>query len=460
MILPFVVLLLAIALMPFLAKHWWEKYYPHVACTLGAITVSYYLFLLKDTTAIIHSGIEYVGFLSLVGSLFVVSGGVFIRLRGYSTPVSNVLLLLFGALISNFVGTTGASMILIRPWLRNNKYRMHPYHVVFFIFLVSNIGGALTPIGDPPLFLGYLKGIPFFWVTEHLWPMWLLATGLLLAVFYVIDSRFYHKVPKHVRDEKSALGESVAVEGLHNLGFLLVILVAVFIQNPPFLRELIMILAAAGSFYTTRRHIHAANGFNFHPVKEVGFLFLGLFATMVPALQWLELHATTLGIHSPASFYWGTGTLSAVLDNAPTYLNFLSAAVGLFVAPESIAAIQSIFAAPTPAQLAQYPMEIQKTVAMLQSRFGVVNGAAAPSAATIQIAYLLAVHSIHITAISVAAVFFGAMTYIGNAPNFMVKAIAEQNGARVPSFFGFMVRFSLPVLLPILILVWLIFFMG
>ena len=460
MILPFAVLLLAIALMPFIAKQWWEANFPIASAALGAVTVIYYIAILQNPGRMLHSGIEYVSFLSLVGSLFVVSGGLHIRLRGYSTPASNVLLLLFGAVISNFIGTTGASMILIRPWLRNNKYRLHPYHIVFFIFLVSNVGGALSPIGDPPLFLGYLKGVPFFWVAEHLWPMWLLAVSLILGVFYAIDSRFYYRVPGKVREEKRKLGESFRFEGLHNLGFLLMILIAVFIQNPPFLREVIMLIAAVGSYKTTRRDIHRSNDFNFHPIKEVGFLFLGLFATMVPALDWLEMNAPALGINSPTTFYWGSGVLSAFLDNAPTYLNFLSASIGLFVTPATVATVQRIIADASHANLAQYPQDIQHTFATLMRYHGNLVASGNVPVVDIQVSYLLGVHNIYIMAISIGAVFFGAMTYIGNAPNFMVKAIAEHSGARMPSFFGFMLRFSIPVLLPIFALVWFLFFKG
>ena len=457
MIVPFAVLLLSIALMPFIAKHWWERHFPIASVVLGSITVVYYVAILNNPERMLHSGIEFVGFLSLVGSLFVVSGGLHIRLRGHSTPVTNVLLLLFGALFANVVGTTGASMILIRPWLRNNKYRMHAYHVVFFIFIVSNVGGALTPIGDPPLFLGYLKGIPFFWVLENLWPMWLLAISLLLAVFYAIDLRYYRKVPAALREQMEKEGEKLSFQGLHNLGFLLMILIAVFIQHPIFLREAIMLAAAAGSYLTTKRDIHVSNHFNFHPIREVGYLFLGLFATMVPALDWLELNAASLGISSPADFFWGSGVLSALLDNAPTYLNFLSASIGLFVTPEVLATLQRLIGEGTTAQLGLYPREIQQAFAVLQRYHGAAVAQGNVGMADMQIAYLLGAHNLHIVAISLGAVFFGAMTYIGNAPNFMVKSIAEQSGARTPSFFGLLLKFAIPVLLPIFVIVWYVF---
>ena len=461
MIIPFVLLLLAIALMPFIAKHWWEHYFPHVAIGLGLITIVYYVFFLHNPVRMLHSGIEYFSFICLVGSLFVVAGGMHINLKGYASPVKNTIILAIGAVLSNVVGTTGASMILIRPFMRNNKSRLHAYHIVFFIFIVSNIGGALTPIGDPPLFLGYLKGIPFFWVMEAVWHIWVLAIGVILVVFIVIDTYFYRKMPAEVRAKQDAAGDETKLQGMHNIGFLLVILVAVFIQDPPFIREIIMIAAAAGSYFTTKKHVHQANDFNFFPIKEVGFLFLGLFATMVPALDWLELNAASLGIAHPGQFYWGTGVLSSFLDNAPTYLNFLSAEVGLLVRPELVQQVQEVIAngAMQAPNFAQYSHEVRTTVETLVHYHAGMVAAGNVPVDDINVSYLISVQPLYVMAISVAAVFFGAMTYIGNAPNFMVKSIAEQAGAKMPSFFGYMLRFALPILLPIFILVWLLFFM-
>lgn len=460
MIIPFVVLLLAIALMPFINKHWWEHYYPHVAVALGLITIVYYVFFLHNPVRMLHSGIEFFSFICLVGSLFVVAGGMHINLKGYASPVKNTIILLFGAVLSNLVGTTGASMILIRPFMRNNKTRLHAYHIVFFIFIVSNIGGALTPIGDPPLFLGYLKGIPFFWVMENVWVIWALTVAVVLAVFIAIDWYYYNKMPADVRAKQNEAGDETKLQGMHNIGFLLVILVAVFIQDPPYVREVIMILAAAGSYFTTKKHVHEANDFNFLPIKEVGFLFLGLFATMVPALDWLELNAASLGITAPGQFYWGTGALSSFLDNAPTYLNFLSAEIGLLVRPELITQVQEVIAngALQAPNFAQYSQEVRTTVETLVHYHGQMVASGNVPLSDIQVSYLISMHDVYVMAISIAAVFFGAMTYIGNAPNFMVKSIAEQAGAKMPSFFGYMIRFSLPVLLPIFILVWLLFF--
>jgi Na+/H+ antiporter NhaD/arsenite permease-like protein len=431
-----------------------------VAIGLGVITIVYYVFFLHNPVRMLHSGIEYFSFICLVGSLFVVAGGMHINLKGYASPVKNTLLLLIGAVLSNIVGTTGASMILIRPFMRNNKSRLHAYHIVFFIFIVSNIGGALTPIGDPPLFLGYLKGIPFFWVMQNVWMIWLMTIGIVLGVFIAIDTYYYKKVPADVRAMQNEAGDATKLQGMHNIGFLLLILISVFIQNPPFVREAIMILAAAGSYYTTKRDIHKANDFNFFPIKEVGFLFLGLFATMVPALDWLELNAATLGISTPGQFYWGTGILSSFLDNAPTYLNFLSAEIGLLVRPEVITQVREVLAngGLNDPNLAGYSEEVRVTVATLMQYHADLVASGNVPLDDINVSVLIGMNDIYVRAISVAAVFFGAMTYIGNAPNFMVKSIAEQAGAKMPSFFGFLFRFAIPILLPIFFLVWLLYF--
>ena len=408
---PFVALLVSIAILPMVKKHWWEKNYPLVSFGLGALVVFYYIFILKNSESLIHTGYEYFSFISLIGSLFVVAGGIHINVKGEATPLVNSLFLLIGGVLANLLGTTGASMVMIRPWIRMNKYRLTAFHIIFFIFIVSNIGGALTPIGDPPLFLGYLKGVPFFWVLKNVWPAWLLTMGILLVLFFVLDSRNYKKAPEEVRRKETA-HEEWKFLGVHNVLFLLVILGAVFVNHPPFLREGLMILAAVLSYKTTSKNIHESNHFNFEPIKEVAILFIGIFATMIPALEWLERHADQIGIHTPGQFFWSSGILSSVLDNAPTYLNFLSAAIGLFASEH-----------PDNAVLA-----------------------------------LLTDHAIYIKAISVGAVFFGAVTYIGNGPNFLVKSIAEQMKVKTPSFFGYVIRYSLPILIPIFGLVWFLFF--
>jgi Na+/H+ antiporter NhaD/arsenite permease-like protein len=413
MTIPFIVLLGAIAAAPFINRHWWEKYYPLVSIALGAFVASYYLFVLHDASRVLRTMHEYFSFIALIGSLFIVSGGIHFQLKGRSTPLSNAVLLAFGAVISNFVGTTGASMLLIRPYIRVNKFRMKPFHLMFFIFIVSNVGGALTPIGDPPLFLGYLKGIPFFWVVENTWMMWIVALTLLLAIFYAIDHRSFHRESGLKQKIAEQHHEHYAFDGLANLGFLMAILLGVFIEHPPGAREAVMCAAAAGSYFTTNKKIHVKNDFTFEPIREVGILFLGIFATMMPALDWLEANAHSLGLSTPSHYYWASGVLSSFLDNAPTYLNILAASFGFFNLnidnPQHVAQF-----------LVQYAQYIQ--------------------------------------AVSIGAVFFGACTYIGNGPNFMVKSIAEHNGIKMPSFFGFIFRYTLPILLPVYTLVWFLFF--
>lgn len=412
MMAPFGLLLLAIATMPFINAGWWGRHYPKVAVGLGTIVAAYYVLGIHQTGRMGHVAWEYAGFMALIGSLFVVSGGVHIRVKGESTPAINCLFLLAGAVLANLVGTTGASMLLIRPWLRMNKYRITAFHVVFFIFIVSNAGGCLTPIGDPPLFLGFLRGVPFGWTLRHCAPAWGLVTGALIAVFYVLDRRNFLRAPAPVREKETA-AETWKVDGLRNGILLAVILGAVFLEKPAGLREAVMVAAAAVSYFITPKHIHEANHFTFHPVKEVGWLFAGIFATMVPALDYLQTHAQSLSLNSPMKFYWCAGSLSAVLDNAPTYLTFLAASLGShglsLASPADVARASELF-----------PSEL--------------------------------------LAISLGAVFFGGMTYIGNGPNFMVKSIAEHAKVNVPGFFAYLVRYALPVLLPILAAVgWLLF---
>src|SRR6266516_1051505 len=233
MMLPFGVLLAAIALAPLFFADWWHKHYPKVACSLGAIILAYYLIGLKGHERVWHTATEYASFIVLIGSLFVVSGGIHINVRGEATPLANVVFLSAGAVLANLFGTTGASMLLIRPWLRMNKYRLTAHHVVFFIFIVSNVGGCLTPIGDPPLFLGFLQGVPFFWVAEHCWPIWSVGLGVLLVMFYVVDQGNYLRAPKRIREKLAEPHDVWRLEGLSNLVFLAMILGAAFIDHPP-----------------------------------------------------------------------------------------------------------------------------------------------------------------------------------------------------------------------------------
>ncbi len=432
---PFVLLLGSIAVMPFINRHWWEHNYPKVSYALGAVVVLYYVVALDNVPRLLLTFHEYISFISLIGSLFVVAGGINIRVRGKAAPHENLILLSVGAVISNFLGTTGASMLLIRPYLRINKYRIKPYHVVFFIFVVSNIGGALTPIGDPPLFLGYLKGVPFFWIIGRVWEIWLITVGLVLLAFYLIDSYYFKK--ETTKEQLAALEpDEPEVSGLHNVFFLLVILGSVFIEHPAMLREVLMWSAAIGSYYTTKKEVHHKNEFNFIPIREVAILFAGIFATMIPALDWLELNSQTLGVVTPGQYFWGTGILSSFLDNAPTYLNFLSAAFGLHGASvENVQHMHVMLDMATPEALGLANPLQQGALAITPDTWRYVQ------------------------AISLGAVFFGANTYIGNGPNFMVKSIAEQAHIHMPTFLGYVFKYTIPILIPIFVVVWYFFFM-
>ena len=412
MVLPFVALLLCIALMPLFAGHFWEHHYPKIAVGLGLITGGYYVFGLHNSHPILHSMTEYVSFMALIGSLFVISGGINIRVKGEATPVVNVVFLLIGAFIANIIGTTGASMLLIRPWIKMNKYRITAFHIVFFIFLVSNVGGCLTPIGDPRLYLSVLRGVQFWWVIGHVWQAWLLCVGLLLAAFYWFDVRNFRRAPKEIAAKETAQ-ETWMFRGAANVLLLMVVLVGVFLPQDWRIGadhfhvtagSLLMIAAAAVSYFTTQKPIHEANDFNFQPVKEVGWLFIGIFLTMIPALQLL---GSGKGIHltTPLQVYFASGSLSAFLDNAPTYLTFL--AVGM-------------------------------------ERFGLDVGSKA------DVLQFLGSHPGFVIAVSLGSVFFGAGSYIGNGPNFMVKAISEKSHVKTPSFLGYLLGYSLPILVPIL----------
>lgn len=420
LIIPFGLLLLLIAVMPLTphaVKHLWEKYYAHISVGLGLLVATWFILKIPGGGhAVTHTALEYVSFIALIGSLFVVAGGIHLKVKGEATPMENVAFLTVGAVVANFVGTTGASMVLIRPWIRMNKIRISAYHIVFFIFVVSNCGGALTPIGDPPLFLGYLRGVPFFWLIEHVVPQWLCVIGALLAVFFVMDRSAFLKTPAKIQAAIAA-PDTFKVEGKLNLAFLAAVVGAVFIPGTiPLLREAVMIASAIASYKLTPKPIHEANAFGFGPIKEVGFLFVGIFLTMMPALGYIAAHGREFGVEKPMQYYAASGSLSAVLDNAPTYATFF--------------------------ELAQ--------VSAREKEPELFPAETAPQAENTR-ALLLAAPEL-IVAVSLGAVFFGAMTYIGNGPNFMVKAIADSAGVKTPSFFDYILRFSLPVLLPILLI--------
>lgn len=463
MVTPFIALLAAIALAPLCFAAWWGRHFGKVTLGLAAITLVYYVGGLHAHQRALQTASEYVSFICLIGSLFVVSGGIHINVKGEATPTVNLLFLLGGALVANILGTTGASMLLIRPWLRMNKYRLTAHHVVFFIFIVSNVGGSLTPIGDPPLFLGYLKGVPFWWVAAQCWPAWLVGVGMLLAMFFVVDTLNFRWAPETVRESETA-HEQWQFQGLSNLLFLALVLAAVFINHPPFLREALMITAATGSYFTTVKSVHEANDFNFYPIKEVAILFAGIFATMMPALDWLQANAAQLAHPSAGLFFWGSGALSSVLDNAPTYLSFLNAEFGAFAPWETATAIATyvnthgtnlVAAAGEP-----HSARLCQAIAALQAHHPAALKAGAVTLEQAQMAVVLGtpLHVRCLQAISIGSVFFGANTYIGNGPNFMVKAIADQQKAHTPSFLGYVFKFTIPFMVPMLLVVWWLFF--
>ena len=422
MVLPFVVLLLGIATGPLFYEHFWEKHYPKVAILLGLVTVVYYIVFLHDTHSLLHTLSEYISFIALLGSLFVASGGILIKVDKKSTPMLNVVILFIGALLANVFGTTGASMLLIRPFIKINRDRIKAYHIIFFIFLVSNVGGSLTPIGDPPLFIGFLRGVDFFWFIEHMWFIWLPAVIVILLIFYVIDSR-------NPGDNTSVeYTGKIEFKGYKNLIFLGIILLSVFVDHgiikwvpdlkpfPVGFREMIMFAVMYLSYRYADKKILKENEFEFEPIREVAYLFIGIFLTMVPALQLIAHEAQVYGNELSAGiFYWSTGSLSGFLDNTPTFMNFLSAAMGKF----------------------NLDVNSMSQVAQFQNT-----------------------NALYLRAISIGAVFFGAMSYIGNGPNFMVKSITERAGIKMPSFFTYMVKYSIPILIPVFTIVWLIFFYG
>ncbi len=434
-VIPFLGILLSIALMPLLRPRFWHHHYPKIAAAWGLLfLVPFLLQFGREAghvilTIALH---EYLPFIVLLWSLFTVTGGIVVRGTMSGTPRSNLLLLTVGTLVASWIGTTGASMLLIHPLLRGLERRRHRAHtVIFFIFLVSNIGGLLTPLGDPPLFLGFLNGVPFFW-TLRLWPQFLLLTVLLLLVYYGLDRRYYRR--EDGARSAPAPREPLRLDGLVNLPLLLGILASVLLSGSvhlpavrvlglslevqDLLRDAALIALGLASLRLTPRALRAANQFSYGPMREVAYLFAGIFATMIPALAILlagdrgPLAALTRAVDSPAEYFWITGGFSSILDNAPTYLTFLSAALGKF-----------------------YPgVAVHAAVQRLIEEQGVV-----------------------LMAISCGAVFMGANTYIGNAPNFMVRSIAEERGVAMPSFLGYVVRWSLPLLVPSFVLLTLVF---
>lgn len=452
-IIPFVGMLLSIAIFPLVKPEWWEAHQLHVALAWGFLFLIPFTFVygMNETLYQLAESIivDYIPFIVLLLGLFVVSGGIHVAGSIAGTTKNNVILLAIGTFLASWIGTTGAAMLLIRPVIRANKWRKNKKHIIiFFIFLVANIGGCLTPLGDPPLFLGYLRGIPFFWTLEHIWPLLLLNSVLLLALFAAIDYHFFKKEDAEARAElelqqKAENKVPIKLEGLVNIAWLALIIVAVILnglipQMPQFIdpatnqvygftmsfgehsvhigfqyfvQIILILIAAFCSLKTTKKPVREANEFEWGPIAEVAKLFIGIFITMIPALALLRVNGGSLGIDNPLKFFWCTGALSGFLDNSPTYVVFLTTAGAL--GSEGMPAIVT-------------------------------------TVGTVAIRNLLA--------ISAGAVFMGALTYIGNAPNFMVKSMAEKAHINMPSFFGYM-AWSFGILVPLFIIDTLIFFL-
>lgn len=410
--LPFVLLLMAIAVLPLVAHHWWERNRNKgVVAGLIAAPVAGYLVWRGDGGAheLTHAAADYVSFILLLGSLYAISGGIALRGDLPARPATNTAFLAAGAVLANLVGTTGAAMLLVRPLLRTNSERRHTRHVpVFFTFVVCNTGGLLTPLGDPPLFLGFLQGVDFAW-TFRLWPQWLMVNGVLLVVFLVWDGLAYWREEKKDVARDDTRVSPLRVDGWKlNAPLLLGVVLAVLGQKalPPPAGEAIMLACGLLSVWKTPTAVRAANRFAWGPIAEVAILFAGIFVAMVPALALLKEHGGKFGVTEPWQFFWLTGLLSSLLDNAPTYLTFGNLAVA-----------------------GQGP----------------------------DIGWLAANRPDLLAAISCGAVFMGANTYIGNGPNFMVKAIADEQGYRMPSFFGY-AGYAAAVLLPVFVAVTAVFF--
>ncbi len=448
MIAPFAGLLGAIAVLPLVprASHWWESnlHRLYVAGALGAVTVGYYLFVhqgpvqghwpvprvlepashgpnLRLASAVLADALlaEYIPFIVLLFTLYTISGGIRIEGDLPAHPAANLLFLAGGSVAASLIGTTGAAMVLIRPLLETNRERKHVAHtVIFFIFIVCNCGGCLLPLGDPPLFLGYLLGVPFLW-TLQLWPEWLVVNGALLALYYAVDRWWFypHEAPRDLARDESEV-RRLRCAGLWPNGLLLLgVVSSVGLLDPTkplpgtqwhpwvYLREAVQLGLVALSLVLGDAAIRQRNGFSYHAILEVAALFLGIFVCMQPPLQILRIEGPGLGLHTAAHFFWATGSLSSVLDNAPTYVVFFETARSL--------------------------------------------GSSAPGNLVAGVPEPL------LRAVSLGAVFMGAMTYIGNGPNFMVRAIAEKAGVAMPSFFGYLF-YSVAILLPLFALVvWL-----
>jgi len=444
-IIPFAGMLLSIALCPLWTPHFWHDHYGKVSAFWAILFAVPFLFAFRGEALyhILHIYlIDYIPFIILLWALFTISGGIVVTGTLKGTPLVNSIMLLMGTVLASWVGTTGAAMVMIRPVIRANRDRQSKAHIIcFFIFLVANIGGALTPLGDPPLFLGFLHNVPFFWVTHAVLPHMLLAAGLVLTVFFLLDT-FYYRKEKRYETKKDEGEEKIPlkIEGLYNLLFLAGVVgmvlmsgywkaghltvMGVEMEYQNMLRDVMIVVMGFLSLRFTPWSLREANEFGWVPIVEVAKLFAGIFMTIIPAIAILKagsggaLAGLLAVVNQPAHYFWASGGLSSFLDNAPTYLTFFNMALG----------------------------KIGLTEAAVP---GALN-AAASSANPVFIGYLKAV--------SAGSVFMGANTYIGNAPNFMVKSIAEEAGVAMPSFFGYMFQYSIPFLIPVFILVTYVFF--
>lgn len=441
-LIPFGIMLLTIAIGPLVAEHWWEHNVNKliVSFVLGVPTA---IFLIKHDLAdtLEHQLIgDYLPFIILLGSLYVITGGIHLSGDIKAKPSINTLFLGMGYVLASIMGTTGASMLLIRPLITTNAQRKYKVHtVLFFIAAVANCGGLLTPLGDPPLFLLYMRGAHFTWFLNLL-PEWALTGFILIGLYYLIDRYYYKK--EHWVNISADTREitSLRLGGTINLIYLLGVMLSVAFINQEFipqmgeenapiwlthLREIVLLSLIGLSLYTTKKKVRELNKFSWSPIIEVAVVFLGIFTTMAPALIYLETNAASFGLSEPWQFYYSTGALSSFLDNTPTALAFHGVASGL---PESVAAASANLG---------------------NNAIFTYNG--------VDIPFVAGIPEILLKAISIGAVFFGSMTYIGNGPNFMVKAIAEESGIKMPSFFGYIFKFSLIILLPTYIIVQLIF---
>jgi len=423
-VIPFIVMLLVIAVAPLALPEFWESNKNKLYVTLAiAIPTAILLICLGLGENLMHQLLfDYIPFIMLLLALFVVTGGIRITGDIKATPMSNTILLAIGFMLASVIGTTGAAMLLIRPLLEINQQRTRKVHtVLFFIALVANCGGVLTPLGDPPLFLLYLRGAPFTWFS-HLAPEWLTAGAILLVTYFIVDKIQYKKEPIAALRADNIEKTPIKVTGTINFLYIFMIVASVVFLNEgyipvmgehdcpiyiKFVREYALLAIILLSLFTTNKEVRPANKFSWAPILEVAILFVGIFTTMTPALIFLNTHAAALGLDQPWQFMYCTGALSSFLDNAPTAVAFHTVASGL----------------------------------------PVVDGAT----------IVAGIPEPFLRAISLGAVFFGAMTYIGNGPNFMVKSIAEENGINMPGFFGYIAKFSLCVLLPVYIIVQLIF---